>query len=43
VYPDGVWYTGLDPADARALVDHLLGGAPLVARISHRPGPDDAA
>jgi (2Fe-2S) ferredoxin len=41
VYPDGTWYAGLEPGDARALVDHLLGGAPIGAKISHRPGPSD--
>lgn len=41
VYPDGVWYAGLDAADAAALVDHLLGGAPISPKISQRPGPGD--
>ena len=38
VYPDAVWYGGLGPADAPGLVDHLIDGIPLVARISDPPG-----
>lgn len=38
VYPDGVWYGGLAVGDAPAIVDHLLGGAPLAAKITGRPG-----
>jgi (2Fe-2S) ferredoxin len=38
VYPDGVWYAGLDPGDARQLAEHLTGGAPLEAKRSNRPG-----
>jgi (2Fe-2S) ferredoxin len=38
VYPDGVWYAGLDAGDARPLAEHLMGGAPLVAKRSNRPG-----
>ncbi len=47
VYPDGVWYGDLNPADAPALVEALLGGiapnSPLAAKITGRPGlnPDD--
>jgi (2Fe-2S) ferredoxin len=44
IYPDGVWYAGLDANDAPALVEHLLGGAAataaLAAKISQRPGAD---
>jgi (2Fe-2S) ferredoxin len=40
VYPDGVWYGGLDVADAPALADHLVGGAPLAHRRTVRPGTD---
>lgn len=32
VYPDGVWYAGLEVDDAPALVDYLLGGAELAHR-----------
>lgn len=38
VYPDGVWYAGLEVGDADELAEHLAGGGPLVARISQRPG-----
>jgi (2Fe-2S) ferredoxin len=38
VYPDGVWYAGLEEGDAGQLAEHLISGAPLVARISQRPG-----
>jgi (2Fe-2S) ferredoxin len=41
VYPDGVWYAGLEPADADALVDHLAGGPPLAARVYTWPTDDD--
>jgi (2Fe-2S) ferredoxin len=38
VYPDGVWYAGLEVGDAGQLTEHLIGGSPLVARVSNRPG-----
>lgn len=38
VYPDGVWYGGLAPADAPALVDHLVDGTILAAKRTERPG-----
>ena len=38
VYPDGVWYAGLDAEDAPHLAEHLMGGAPLVTKLSNRPG-----
>lgn len=38
VYPDGVWYGALTPDDAPGLVDHLLDGAPLAAKVIPRPG-----
>jgi len=41
VYPEGVWYAGLEPGDAGALADHLCGGAPLEARLSERPGTSE--
>jgi (2Fe-2S) ferredoxin len=42
VYPDGVWYAGLEPADAPALADHLVRGRVLSTKISQRPGPGPA-
>jgi (2Fe-2S) ferredoxin len=38
VYPDGVWYAGLDAADAPRLVDHLIDGVRFAAKTSERPG-----
>lgn len=38
VYPDGVWYGGLDEADAPDLVDHLIDGTPLAAKVTGPPG-----
>lgn len=49
MYPDGVWYGDLNPADAAELADHLIDGAPfpggspnasigLAAKIAGRPG-----
>lgn len=43
VYPEGVWYAGLEPADAPALADHLVAGRVLSTKISQRPGAVDAA
>jgi (2Fe-2S) ferredoxin len=43
IYPDGVWYAGLVPADAPALADHLVSGRALTSKISHRPGAADSA
>jgi (2Fe-2S) ferredoxin len=37
VYPEGVWYAALTPADAREIVEsHLLGGQP-VERLRYDP------
>lgn len=37
VYPDGVWYAAVTPADADEIVErHLLGGEP-VERLRYRP------
>jgi (2Fe-2S) ferredoxin len=38
VYPDGVWYAGLEAGDAGPLAEHLIGGTPLAAKVSGRPG-----
>jgi (2Fe-2S) ferredoxin len=38
VYPEGVWYAGLAPDDAPALVQHLIEGAPLAAKMTEPPG-----
>lgn len=40
VYPDGVWYAGLDAADATGLAAHLSGGAPHAAKAAPAPGDD---
>ena len=42
VYPDGVWYAAVSPADAREIVQrHLVGGEP-VERLRYRPGSTGA-
>ena len=38
VYPDGVWYAGLDAGDAASLVEHLIDGKLLTRKVSERPG-----
>jgi (2Fe-2S) ferredoxin len=38
VYPDDVWYADLAASDAAALVDHLIDGRVLAAKVSQRPG-----
>lgn len=38
VYPDGVWYGGLEASDASAIADHLVDGIVLVAKRGERPG-----
>jgi (2Fe-2S) ferredoxin len=43
VYPDGVWYGGLDASDASCLVDHLTTGVPFAEKVSDPPGIDSAA
>lgn len=42
VYPDGVWYAGLEVGDAAALADHLIEGTPLAAKVAARPGSLDS-
>jgi (2Fe-2S) ferredoxin len=43
VYPEGVWYAELEAGDAVQLAEHLIGGAPVAAKVSSRPGspPED--
>jgi len=38
LYPDGVWYGRLEVGDAPGLVEHLLAGTPLEAKVSEPPG-----
>lgn len=38
VYPDGVWYGGLEVSDAASLADHLIDGTPLAAKVTDAPG-----
>jgi (2Fe-2S) ferredoxin len=40
VYPDGVWYAGLEPDDAAGLADHLTAGRVLAEKRSQRPGTE---
>jgi (2Fe-2S) ferredoxin len=45
VYPEGVWYAGLEAADGAALARHLVDGTRLLVKLSERPGivPGDDA
>ncbi len=43
VYPDGVWYAGLQPDDAAGIADHLVAGRVLAAKVSQRPGTEAAS
>ncbi len=43
IYPDGVWYAGLEAADASSLVDHLTDGVPIAGKVSEAPGINDSA
>lgn len=38
VYPDGVWYAGLDERDADAIAAHLVDGIVYEAKKTDRPG-----
>jgi (2Fe-2S) ferredoxin len=38
VYPDGVWYAGLDENDAAAIVSHLIDGIIYDAKRVDAPG-----
>jgi (2Fe-2S) ferredoxin len=42
VYPEGVWYGDLTEADAAGIVEHLISGTPYAAKITERPGAEDA-
>ena len=41
VYPDGVWYGGLDESDAPAIAAHLVDGVIFDEKRLERPGDDD--
>ncbi len=41
VYPDGVWYAGLEVADADEIVAHLAGGPVLARRVYTWSSDDD--
>jgi (2Fe-2S) ferredoxin len=43
VYPDGVWYAGLDASDAPSLAGHLIDGITFAAKVTEAPGIDDSA
>ena len=37
VYPEGVWYVGVEPADVPELFDlHLVGGTPVARLVDRR-------
>jgi (2Fe-2S) ferredoxin len=38
VYPDGVWYGGLERGDAVRLAQHLIDGSILDDRLTPAPG-----
>ena len=38
VYPDGVWYAGLDESDATAIAAHLVDGVVHDAKRTEPPG-----
>jgi (2Fe-2S) ferredoxin len=38
IYPDGVWYGGLDEGDADAIVEHLIDGTVYAAKRLEPPG-----
>jgi (2Fe-2S) ferredoxin len=38
VYPDGVWYGGLQESDADAIADHLIDGVVHEAKRIEPPG-----
>ena len=38
VYPEATWYARLHDSDAGGLVDHLIDGTPLAAKVVEPPG-----
>jgi (2Fe-2S) ferredoxin len=37
IYPDATWYAGLEPDDAKTVVEqHLLGGTPVTEKLYRR-------
>jgi (2Fe-2S) ferredoxin len=46
VYPEDVWYTGVQPEDLQEIVQsHLIGGKPVARLLYHpgKPGPNVVA
>lgn len=42
VYPEGIWYAGLEPGDAATIADrHLAGGEPVPHLLREFPIDDD--
>ena len=39
LYPQGTWYSGVQPGDAEAVAQHILGG-PAVERLTEGIDPD---
>lgn len=39
VYPENVWYAGVEPGDADSIVDHLAGGPVARHRLYTPAGP----
>jgi (2Fe-2S) ferredoxin len=42
VYPEGIWYAAVSPADAREIVEHHLVGGEPVERLRFRPATPGA-
>jgi sirohydrochlorin cobaltochelatase len=38
LYPEGTWYMGVEPGDAAAIAEHILGG-PRVDHLANRVDP----
>lgn len=42
VYPEGVWYLGVAPADVEAIVEeHLVGGKPVERLLARKEGGEN--